>query len=419
MYHVFLKRFLYVFAFSLSINAFAGDTLSLSVRQADSMFQKHNFNLLAASMEIDVQKAQQIQSGLYPNPVFTADVNAYDPDNNKPFHVGKTGQKSFQLEQLVLLGGKRMAQLDMARTNVHIAELEFQDLVRHLKFQLHSSMYFLSQQSLLIRKYNRQMNMLDTILAAYDVQVKKGNIPLKDVVRLKGVYMGLNNDRAEVFRLYYEELAKVQVIIQSGDVIVPLIQEDDIASMARNLDLQELNNLALSNRPDYLLVQQHIQLAEQYYDFQKRMAVPDVNLFTSYDQRGGAFNNQLNVGISIPLPVWNRNQGQIKASALAVKQMGFNAENVRIQMLAELQSYYSQYTQTVSEFRKTEKLYNADFDVTLKGMADNFTKGNVSLLEFVDFFESYNNAMSEIVRIRIQLANSAEQLNLSTGKTIF
>ena len=68
---------------------------------------------------------------------------------------------------------------------------------------------------------------------------------------------------------------------------------------------------------------------------------------------------------------------------------------------------------------KNNKLYDEDFEITLKGMTENFQKGNVSLIEFVDFFESYNNALSEISRIKMQLATSAEQIKLSTGKELF
>jgi len=383
------------------------------------MFLKNNYNLLASAMEIDVQKAQVIQAKLYPNPILTADINAYDPEHKKPLHVDGTGQKSFQFEQLIVLGGKRMAQIEMAKTNVQIAELEFQDLLRHLKYQLHTSMYNLSQQVLLLHKYNTQLGLLDTILTAYDVQVKKGNIPLKDVVRLKGVYMNLNNNRAEVFKLYYDELARVQTIIQTSKVVMPLITDEDIATMVKSLNLEDLNALALQNRPDYLIVEQNKSLAIQYLDYQKRMATPDMNLITSYDQRGGAFRNQFNFGISMPLPLWNRNQGNIRSAEYSIRQMEYQVENMKMILLTEVQGYFLQYKQTVLEYKKTIKLYNNDFEITLKGMSDNFQKGNVSLIEFVDFFEGYNNSLSEIARIKIQLATSAEQLNLSTGKEIF
>jgi cobalt-zinc-cadmium efflux system outer membrane protein len=100
----FQKIFLSVFFLSV-YSSNAQDTLHINLQTADSLFLKNNFYLLASSMNIEAQKAQIIQAKVYPNPVFTADLNAYDPQNNKIFHIGQTGEKSFQFEQLILLGG--------------------------------------------------------------------------------------------------------------------------------------------------------------------------------------------------------------------------------------------------------------------------------------------------------------------------
>jgi cobalt-zinc-cadmium efflux system outer membrane protein len=406
------------FLFHLTISK-ATDTLFVNLRQADSIFLVRNYRLLAVSMNIDIQKAQVIQAKLYPNPVVTIDVNAWDPQNNKVFHDGKTGQKSFQYDQLILLGGKRQAQMDLARTNTEIAELEFQDLIRQLKYQLHSSLYNLSQQAFLISKYNYQLDILDSILSAYEVQVIKGNIPLKDQVRLKGVYLNLSNSRAEVYKRYYEELGVVQTILQTSTEVKPLISDEDFKACIKPVSLTELNDAALQNRPDYLISEKNKVLAEQYFRFQKKMSVPDINLFTSYDQRGGAFVNQVNIGVSLPLRLWNRNQGNIRSAAFLIRQNEYNAEAMKNELLAEIQRNYALFNQSIKEYNKVSFLYNSDFELTLKGMSDNFKKRNVSLLEFVDFFESYNNALAEIARIKMQLATSAEELNYNTGKQIF
>lgn len=413
-----LGLFFVCLGFSIQ-NLRAADTLYINIKQADSLFLKNNYSLLASAMNIDAQKAQIIQARLYPNPVFTADLNAYDPEHKQAFHVNNSGQKAFQLEQLILLGGKRKAQIDLARTNVKISELEFQQMLSQLKFQLHSSMYFLSQQYVLIGKYNKQLNLLDTILAAYDTQAKKGNIALKDVVRLKGFYLNLNNERAEILKNYFEELSKVQTILQINQVIYPLVSDQDFSAFIKPVNLDDLTNTALQNRPDYLITQQDKLFAEQYLKYQRKLAVPDINLTGSYDQRGGAFQNQVNVGLSIPLPVWNRNQGNIKAASYQVKQQEYQTEGIKSRLLADVFNYYQLYMQSVIEFQKTEKLYNEDFETSFKGISENFRKGNVSILEFVDFFEAYNNALTEISRVKVQLNTSAEQLNLTTGKEIF
>jgi len=411
------KFFFILFLFTYS--AIAQDTLKINLQQADSIFIANNFYLLASSMNIEAQKAQIIQAKLYPNPIFTTDLNAYDPENNKPLHIGNTGQKVFQVEQLILLGGKRKLEIEMAKTNVRIAELKFQQLVRQLKFRLHSNLFTVGQQQFLLSRYNSQLALLDTLLSAYQIQADKGNIPLKDVVRLKGAYLKLNNDRAELLKQYYEAQTNLQTLLQTTSLIEFQFSEQDIVKYIKLNSLPELKNEALSNRPELLIIQQDKILAEQYLQYQKRLAIPDVNLFASYDQRGGAFNNQVNAGITIPLPFWNRNQGNIKSSQFKLKEADYNLQAMQNEILSDLQNNYFFYSQTVSEYQKATTLYNQDFEITVKGMTDNFQKQNVSIIEFIDFFEAYNEVLTELARIRTQLVISGEQLNLLIGKDIY
>lgn len=395
------------------------DTLSISIAQADKVFLSTNYQLLATSLNIDVQKAQVLQASLYPNPVLTLDMNAIDPENNKIFHLGNSGQQSIQLEQLILLGGKRKAQIDLAKTNVEMAEFAFQDLIRQLKFELHTGLYLLNQQQILIGKYSKQMAMVDNIISTYEYQAHKGNIPLKDVVRLKGVYLNLSNERASIYGDYFHQLSKVQTLLQTKSIVVPKVTDADIQSFIQPFDVQLLIDQALENRPDLLLGKKDAVFAEQYFTLQKKLAKPDITLFSSFDQRGGAFQRQVNLGLAIPLMFWNKNQGNIKSAETQIKAKHLFVEGLKSQVIAEVQNTYWQYKQTVAEYLKNNKLYDEDFEITLKGMTENFQKGNVSLIEFVDFFESYNNALSEISRIKMQLATSAEQIKLSTGKELF
>lgn len=370
-------------------------------------------------MNIEAQKAQIIQAKLYPNPIFTADLNAYDPDNNKYFHLGKNGQKGFQLEQLILLGGKRKTEIEIAKNNANIAELEFQQLLRQLKFRLHSDLFSIGQMQHLLQRYNDQLSLLETLLASYETQAEKGNIPLKEVVRLKGAYLKLNNERAELYKSYFETQSSLQTLLQTTSVVQFQFSETDIKKYIQLKTIDEIKSEAFANRPELLIIQQNKLLAGQYLKHQKQLAVPDINLFTYYDQRGGAFNNQINAGFSIPLPFWNRNQGNIKTSQFKLKEADYNLQAMQNEMTNELQNAFMLYTQTVSEYQKASSLYNSDFETTINGMTHNFQKRNVSIIEFIDFFEAYNEVLNELTRIKAQLVISAEQINLLTGKDIY
>lgn len=411
-------KFIFVILlFSTSIKA--QDTLKINIRQADGIFLKNSYYLLASSMNIEAQKAQIIQAKLYPNPIFTADFNAFNSENNKVFQLGENGQKTFQFEQLILLGGKRKSEIEMAKTNVAIAELEFQQLNRNLRYQLHSSLFTAGQQEFLLKKYNQQLTLLDSLLSAYQTQVNKGNIPLKELVRLKGAYLKLNNDRAELLKEYFTTQSTLQKILQVSAIVKFEFSEDDIAQYVKLISLNELKTTASANRPDLLIIQQNNLFSQQYLQYQKKLAVPDISLFTSYDQRGGAFQNQVNAGISIPLPLWNRNQGNIKSAQYKLQESKYQTQSLQNEIDTEIQNAYSYYSQTISEYKKASNLYNQDFEITIKGMADNFQKRNVSIIEFIDFFEAYNEVLTELTRIKTQLVTSAEELNLLTGKDIY
>ena len=404
----------------ISLSGYAQvDTLALTIPQADQIFLAANFQLMASAMNIEAQRAQEIQAKLFPNPILTADFNAIDPENNKAFHVGSGGQQSVQIEQLILLGGKRKAQIDLAKTSTQMAELALQDLMRQLKFQLHTGLFLISQKQLLVSKYDKQLNLLDEIVSAYETQVPKGNIPLKDLVRLKGVYLNLSNERAAIYSDYFEQMTKIQTLLQTKKIVTPIISDSEIRSFVLPININDLFQEAVQNRPDLLMSQKDLTFAQQYFTLQQKLAKPDITIFASYDQRGGAFQRQVNLGFAIPLMFWNKNQGNIKSAQAQIQTKNYEYEGLKSQVIAEVNGTYLQYQQTVKEYLKNSRLYNDDFEITLKGMTDNFQKGNVSVLEFVDFFESYNNALSEMARSKIQLATSIEQIKLSTGKDQF
>lgn len=412
----FRKILIFIF---LTFIARAQDTLKVNLQIADSLFLKNNFYLLASSMNIEAQKAQVIQAKVYPNPVFTTDFNVYDPENNKVIHIGKTGQKVFQLEQLIVLGGKRKSEIEMAKTNSQIAELEFQQLLRQLRFRLHSDLFSIGQMDGLLQRYNEQLVLLETLLSAYETQAQKGNIPLKEVVRLKGAYLKLNNDRAEVLKSYFETQSSIQTLLQTSSMVAFEFSKSDIEKYIQLKVWDELKTEAFTSRPELLIIGQNKTLAEQYLKYQKQLAIPDMNVFTSYDQRSGAFNNQINAGFSIPLPLWNKNKGNIKTAQYKIRQEEYNLQAMKNEIISELQNAFMLYNQTVSEYQKATLLYNDDFEITVKGMSDNFQKRNVNIVEFIDFFEAYNEVLNELTRIKTQLVHSAEQINFLIGKDIF
>lgn len=374
---------------------------------------------MAAQYNIDATDALSIQAKAYPNPTFTAEFNLIDPQNNRLLHAGNKGEKAFSIDQLILLGGKRKTQIEIAKQNKVAAELELADLLRNLKWQLQNTFYSLHLQGTVIQNYESQLRLLDTIISNYQVQAQKGNIPLKEVVRLKSVYLSINNNRSELAAQQIENQQRIQMMTGLKTNVVPSVDTAMFSKIRAVKSLSELQELAAAQRPDLKLAKQNSLLAELNYTFQKQLAIPDINLGAGYDQRGGAFNNQVNLGIGIPIPAWNRNKGNIKAAEFGKKSAEAIIQQYQLQVETEVMASHQNLLRCLNDFQKTNSLYTKNFELVFEGMNDNFQKRNVSLIEFIDFFESYNQSLTEYQRTKNQLAIASAQINYVTASQVY
>ncbi len=117
-------------------------------------------------------------------------------------------------------------------------------------------------------------------------------------------------------KAYYETQANLQTLLQQGNIIDFLFTEQDISKYIQGHPLDDLTKETLNSRPELTIGAQDEILARQYLDYQQKLKIPDVTIQTSYDQRSGAFNNQVNAGIAIAIPAWNRNQGNIRSAQI-------------------------------------------------------------------------------------------------------
>lgn len=397
----------------------AQDTISYTIDKAEESFLKKNLFLLAYKCNVDKQSALIIQSKTYPNPIFTANFNVYDPENDIYFHTDKTGQKDFMFEQLIVLGGKRKTAIEIAKTNKQLAEAELSDILRNLKLQLHRSFYSIYQYQNNIGKFTKQLELLDTLILAYEIQASKGNISLKDVIRLKSVYLKVNNEKAENIHLLNEENKNIQLLIQEQGIFVPLVKNETLETYAKQYTLEELETKALSQRPDLNMSANMLKLSELNFKLQKKSNIPDAVFNISTDQRGGAFKNQINAGISLPLPLWNYNRGYRKAAQSDICFSNYMLEERKKEVKAEVFEAYQNMARSIKEYAKSKILYNEDFEAVFKSVNQNFAKKNISIIEFVDFFEGYNDALKELERIKSQIAINAAQINYVTGTKLY
>lgn len=412
---------LYALLLLVLLNQAAIAQKTVILQDCESEFLKKNLFLLASQYNIDASKALTIQARIWDNPTITAELNAYNPERNQYFDIGKEGQKAFGIEQLIYLGGKKRNEIKLAQTNEKLAELQFNDLLRTLKLQLRKSFYTVYYNTKSLETTDDQLSHIEDLINSYTVQVQKGNIPLRDLVRLQSLYLNFKNERMEVVNDNIEEQGNLKLLLNSQENIVPNVSKEEFDKYLKVIpfDLKAFESEAIVNRPDYLSKQKEIDANELNVKWQKSLSVPDITVGANYDQRSGAFNKEANLTLGIPLPLWNKNKGNIKYAQTILEQSKVEKQNFDLQLQTEITSAWNKWDESRKNYTVIKPTVNSDFEAVYNGILTNFQKRNISLLEFTDFMESYNQASVQLNELKKKVALSGEELNSTINKDLF
>lgn len=419
MNSVKMKPTILIFISIFSVHCFGQKPLTIS--EAEVQLQKNNLLLLAQQYNITASQATVIQAKIWEQPYLSAEFNAINPQGKRVFDIGGKGQKGLAIQQLIYLGEKKKNEINFAKSNVAIAELEFEQLLRNLKFQLNQTFYNVYFDKLKVNSLDAQIAILDTLVKNYNTQANKGNIPLREVVRLQSLVLNLKNDKNNLLKDIIEAQQSLSLLTGMAETVKPMVNETELLQKIQTklISKDTLLSSALESNIDYLT---SIKLAEsqaQYLKWQKSLVVPDITTGLSYDQRGGAFQNQVNLTLSIPLPLWNRNKGNIKIADAQLQQSNLNKEYKKIEVQNKVETLWRLWQQQVNQYQNIDKSTSSNLEEVYTGMLLNFQKRNLTMLEFTDFMESYNQSSIQITEIKKALILSGISLNFITNKEIF
>ena len=175
----------------------------------------------------------------------------------------------------------------------------------------------------------------------------------------------------------------------------------------------------LAGRPDMKMARTNIQVSRANVSLQKSLAFPEVSLKGSYDRAGNFCDNYFAVGLSISVPVFNRNQGNIKSARLAVLQNTNREELARRQAETELFTSYARLEKAVKLYRSSNFELERDFGTIIEGVNSNYQKRNISLLEFIDYYQAYKETCLQLYQTEKDVFLAMEEVNTVTGSDVF
>lgn len=392
----------------------------MSLLECENAFQQNNLQLLAEQYSINMADADILQAKIWELPQMSGYINAYNPQDRRVLDAGRA--KGFEVTQLIYMGGKKKNEIAFAKSNKELSQLQFSQLLVELRTQLHTNYYNLYYEKLKLENTNKQLGYMNDLLKAYKVQSAKGNVSLKDEVRLQSIVIQLNNDKVNINKNLLEFEQNLKVLTGITENIEPEISDEEAKQVLTAQpfgDDEELKRKALENNADYLFILKLIDNSKLYAQWQKSLNVPDLNVGAEYDQASGTFNNEINLKVGIPIPLWKINKGNVEKANYAIKQNQKNAEFQKLNLETKVQSAFqiwkTQYDQ-LAEIKSTDL---SNLDLVYDGMLKNFRNGNISLIEFTDFMESYRQTALQIYDMKNDLMESAIKLNQLVQTKIF
>ncbi len=210
---------------------------------------------------------------------------------------------------------------------------------------------------------------------------------------------------------------RVLLALKTGEVLEPFFDE----SVLDRFRLDEFPFAELSariaERPDLKQAEAGIRASEADVRLQRSLAFPEVSLKGAYDRAGNFCNNYFAIGLSVSVPIFNRNQGNIKSARLSVFRNNSLAELARRRADNELFVCYTKLEKALELYRSSDYELEWDFNRILEGVNTSFQKRNISLLEFIDYYEAYKEACLQLYDMKKSVVLAVEELNTVVGVT--
>jgi len=395
----------------------------LTWQEVRDKFEAANPTLRAGQIGTDESKAQEVTAFLRPNPNLTLSTDGTQIARYKGIWQPFTGtQFSTNFSYLHERQRKRELRLESAQKATGIATSGQADLERNLVFGLRMAFVQTLQEKAILELAKENLAYYDHVLDVNRERYKAGAISRVDL------------DRLELQRVQYEsdlqiaeeslQTAKIQLLMLLNDR-TPLNQFDVTGpfDFSRQIaPLEDVRQEALDARPDLKAAQQSIEKAKTDH----RLAVangstdPTLSAWYTYNP---SFNNPndhqtLGVSISIPLRIFDRNQGEKLRTQLDIDRNAKLAEAGRAQVFSDVDSAYATVTSTVTLLQPYRDRYLEQALRVRDTIAFSYEHGAASLLDFLSAQAEYRSVQVNYLILVASYLNAANQLNLAAGREV-
>jgi outer membrane protein, heavy metal efflux system len=395
----------------------ADATVRLSLSQAMTEAHRRNPQIAIARARVSAAEGMKTQAGLIPNPVLTL-TSENTPLGSQPFQFARDTDDYAYISQTLELGGKRGRRVALAGEKVAQATLEGEIAMRRLLARV-ANAYWAAEGAARARDlYRREVATLDQIVEYNRARVGKGATAAAELIRIK----------LESYRLEAQARAAEQ---QATRAVIGLYQEMGANDFPTTVDfadrLEALGQIripsietVLRERPEMRLAHETVKQAQANLKLQHANAMIDPDLIVGYKRWSGSAPqytglNTLYFGMQVPLPLFNRNQGQIAAADAELRAAKSALAAQELAVRAEVAAAADDYQMRRAALLQIMPGMNADAAETFSIAAGAYRLGAADILRFLDAERARIETEVLFVQTLTQYHQSAVNLELATG----
>jgi len=373
----------------------------IRVEDAIRIAIRNHPKLRAAGYRVDAASGRVVQSGLYPNPSLNLSGESVGAS------AGNGGETSFVIEQEVVLGGKLKRAQDVANSDRLSEQVAFEALEFALAMDV-SRAYYRVQVAHERFEWNQELVALSSrLLDSVQARVEAGSATETDQLRAEVVYeqaqLGLDASRLQV-ETTKQSLASAVGVDAGFDM--PMSTSIDQFPELPTYEMLVSSTLEANSRMS--LARIAIERAMQAHKLAQAESKP--GLFASIGPRYSDIDHETTVdlGLSLVIPLFDRNQGEIDATLFERLTASAELRNVQLELLAEVSAAWGSYQSALKASNRYRDQLLPKAERTLDLTRQAYQSGKVDFLRLLD-------AQQVIIESRLAYLDTLEQLHSSAA----
>jgi cobalt-zinc-cadmium efflux system outer membrane protein len=383
----------------------------LSLDDALQLALHQNPTLRAQQFALESTRAGEITAGLRPNPQMN-----FLAEQFKPGQAQQEGQYTVNVGQPIELGGKRQRRIDAARAATKVAGYQLEDLRRQTILQVKTAFAgaLIAREQVALAEEN--LKTLDNTEQLQRLRVEKGDLSELELLRIQVQRFTFERDDADARQALLA--AKIALKAAAGEAnIAP--DFDVVGALGFKevpLDQTALRRAALDSRPDLRASEADRERARADHRLARANAWWDITPQIEYQRIGP--DNTVGFGFSIPLRIFDRNQGEISRTQAEIERVDAVREATALQVLAAVDTDLATAVTQHDRVIRLRDLYLPKATQTRDTVDYAYRRGGASLLDFLDAQRSYRETALAHLQALGAYLSAVYQLEADVGRDL-